>query len=268
MLRPSLRRGWACTLPRRRRTRPHGSGAYALHTPLSLPDGRESRHEFGDTKYRKVTYHGIGTTRFRAFFPTSITDHPEKIQRVESERHVHHVLSTARPAAPDVVYALPAFRWERDDESEERVHVRRGKAVRVYLRRGWFSSGDGELLAAVLRNPVPRIRIRQRVRARHVPELLPILSARPFAADDGVLATPPPPGVISRAPTPDEIELGLFAPIEMLGPLICRKNLQIVRVASISSVARPSPNRCAAAASRRSVSPRANYRLSPAKWVE
>ena len=63
---------------------------------------------------------------------------------------MHHVPSTARPAAPDVMYVLPTFKWQKEDGPIRR-HVRRGNAVRVWLRRPWFSSGDGEQLAVVLR---------------------------------------------------------------------------------------------------------------------
>jgi hypothetical protein len=64
---------------------------------------------------------------------------------------VHDIPSSARPAAPDVLYVLPTFRWERQDQGNPRRHVRLGNAVRVWLRRPWFSSGDGELLGVVLK---------------------------------------------------------------------------------------------------------------------
>ena len=85
-------------------------------------------HEFGDTKYRRVVYHGVATTRFREFLPRPLTDVPENIQRrgLESdaaedglEPLVHHIPSSARPAAPAVVQSLPTFRWERHDEGHE-----------------------------------------------------------------------------------------------------------------------------------------------------
>ena len=55
--------------------------------------------------------------------PRAIADDPSKIQRVEvpadtgteQQMRVHHILSSARPAAPDVLYAVPTFRWERND---------------------------------------------------------------------------------------------------------------------------------------------------------
>ncbi|HEY2946884.1 MAG TPA: hypothetical protein VGJ53_00555 [Micromonosporaceae bacterium] len=119
----------------------------------------QSRHEFGDTKYRRIVYHSVATTRFREFLPRPLTDLPANIQRVEGTTDAggtlkpgleHHILSAARPAAPEVLYVLPTFRWERQDEGDHRKHVRRGKAVRIWLRRPWFSSGDGEQLGVIL----------------------------------------------------------------------------------------------------------------------
>lgn len=120
---------------------------------------RVSRHEFGDTKYRRILYHSVATTRFRDLLPRPIADDASRIQRIEPARDaannerpqlVRHIPSSARPAAPQVLYVLPTFRWERQDEGPVRTHVRRGRAVRVWLRRPWFSSGDGEQLGVVL----------------------------------------------------------------------------------------------------------------------
>jgi len=44
----------------------------------------QARHEFGDTKYRRIVYHSVATTRFREFLPRPLTDVPANIQRVES----------------------------------------------------------------------------------------------------------------------------------------------------------------------------------------
>jgi hypothetical protein len=119
----------------------------------------QARQEFGDTKYRRIVYHSVATTRFREFLPRPLTDVPANIQRVEMDADannqvkpalVHDILSSARPAPPDVLYVLPTFRWQRQDEGAHRTHVRRGNGVRVWLRRPWFSSGDGERLGVVL----------------------------------------------------------------------------------------------------------------------
>ena len=73
---------------------------------------RVSRHEFGDTKYRRIVYHSLATTRFREYLPPSIAATPSDIQREETwqdaadewlEPLVRDVPSSARPATPDVV---------------------------------------------------------------------------------------------------------------------------------------------------------------------
>jgi len=137
----------------------------------------DARHEFGDTKYRRIVYHSVATTRFREFLPRPLTDVPANIQRVESETDAngqikpgleHHILSSARPAAPEVLYVLPTFRWERQDAGAHRTHVRRGNAVRVWLRRPWFSSGDGEQLGVVLEPAVRLPRGWERIAATDV----------------------------------------------------------------------------------------------------
>ena len=65
-------------------------------------------------------------------------------------------LSTARPAAPRILYALPTFGWEQTTDADGNVtSVRRGGGVRVYLDRGWWSSGHGEMLGVVLGQSTP-----------------------------------------------------------------------------------------------------------------
>jgi hypothetical protein len=136
-----------------------GPGEDQAQAAISGPVERISRHEFGDTKYRRIVYHSVATTRFREYLPRPIAEDPDSIQRVEpavgqdgetNPGLVRHIPNSARPAAPDVLYVLPTFRWERGDEGDQRVHTRRGKAVRVWMRRPWFSSGDGEQLGVVL----------------------------------------------------------------------------------------------------------------------
>ena len=109
-----------------------------------------SRHEFGDTKYRSVSYQCIATTRFREYFPPEITSDLTKITQSGPESQID-ILSSARPAAPLVLYAIPVFDWSRTSAPDgSQVRFRKGGGVRVYLERPWFSSGDGELLAVIL----------------------------------------------------------------------------------------------------------------------
>jgi len=108
------------------------------------PGESESRHEIGDTRYRRVAYRGVATTRFKSHFPKTITDDPANITREGPPLDVD-VLSSARPAAPRVRYVVPTFRWEDGPTGQ----TRRG-GLRVYLERPWYSSGDGELLGVLL----------------------------------------------------------------------------------------------------------------------
>jgi hypothetical protein len=108
------------------------------------------RHEFGDTKHRHVRYRVVATTRFADCFPRSLTEDASRISR-ESEELRINILSTARPAAPKVLYALPTFEWQRPEgRTLSQVRKRLGGGVRVYLDRPWFSSGAGELLGVIV----------------------------------------------------------------------------------------------------------------------
>jgi len=108
------------------------------------------RHEFGDTKYRKVYYKALATTRFREYFPSSLTSDPKNITR-ESEEVEIDIPSTARPASPEVLYVIPSFGWEKKElAAGGKMSRRTGGGLRVYVKRPWWSSGDGELLGVVL----------------------------------------------------------------------------------------------------------------------
>jgi hypothetical protein len=106
-------------------------------------------HEFHDTKHRNVTYTAIATTRFREYFPDSLAKDIDNITRKSLPVTVS-IPSSARPAAPSVLYVLPAFGWEAKTEGSWNFSNRSAGGLRVYLGRPWFSSGEGELLGAVL----------------------------------------------------------------------------------------------------------------------
>ena len=93
-------------------------------TPRSPSTAR--RHEFGDTKYRRIIYHSVATTRFREFFPRPLDGRRRRTSSASRRRTdaggtvkaalVHHIPSSARPAAPEPLYVLPTFRWELEDD--------------------------------------------------------------------------------------------------------------------------------------------------------
>jgi hypothetical protein len=118
-------------------------------TSLVMNPNMNYRHEFGDTKYREVTYHVVATSRYREQMPEEIAGDADKITRT-SDPIVVPVLNSARPAMPKILYIVPTFGWERNRDANRLTSARKGGGLRVYMERPWFSSGDGELLAAVL----------------------------------------------------------------------------------------------------------------------
>jgi hypothetical protein len=112
------------------------------------------RHEFHDTKYRKVNYQAVATTRFREYFPAEVTADEQNITR-RSPAVTVDVLNSAPPPAPRVLYVLPTFVWQESSDKAWLTRTRRSGGVRVYLDRPWYSSGDGELLGVALWNCAP-----------------------------------------------------------------------------------------------------------------
>jgi hypothetical protein len=108
-----------------------------------------SKHEFHDTKHRNVTYTAVATTRFMEYFPDSLRTDPANFTRT-SQPVTISVLNSARPAAPKPLYVIPSFGWELTSEGAWTTSKRSGGGLRVYLDRPWLSSGESELLAAVL----------------------------------------------------------------------------------------------------------------------
>ncbi|MEP7343746.1 MAG: hypothetical protein ABI877_00705 [Gemmatimonadaceae bacterium] len=105
------------------------------------------RHMLNDTKHHMVTYKATATSRYREYFDPDL-DASAFIRT--SEPVVVDVPASARPLAPDVVYVVPTFGWERQTDTNLKRSVRFGGGLRVYLNRPWFSSGEGELLGVAL----------------------------------------------------------------------------------------------------------------------
>ncbi|KXK53475.1 MAG: hypothetical protein UZ07_CHB004002758 [Chlorobi bacterium OLB7] len=115
------------------------------------------RHEFGDTKYRKVRYFINATTRFREYLPPELlAEDPNDPTKVEknisrnSEMVEKKILNSARPDAPKLLYILPTFGWQTKTEGTGIASARKGGGLRVYLDRPWFSSGDEERLGVLI----------------------------------------------------------------------------------------------------------------------
>ncbi len=121
------------------------------------------RHEFNDTRYRRIEYRLKGTTRYREFLPPGLLLEPDpevapapylQVEQhlvVEGPPAVAWVPSSAPPPAPQVLYVVPTFGWVRSrDEAGTARSWRRGGGLRVYLDRPWNLTGYGEMLAVVL----------------------------------------------------------------------------------------------------------------------
>ncbi|USQ85311.1 hypothetical protein NFX46_16905 [Streptomyces phaeoluteigriseus] len=114
------------------------------------PDATELtvRHEFGDTRHRRVTYSLTALSRFRQFF---VDGEDTAFRHDTTLAEAVSILSSAPPVAPVVLAASPSFRWEGSaDLSAGPVRrTRRGGRIRVELARPWNLSGEGEQLAVL-----------------------------------------------------------------------------------------------------------------------
>lgn len=102
-------------------------------------------HHFADTKHRWVAYQPVAASRFQEYFGGANLDYTRRGPALMVD-----VPSSARPAAPEIVYVVPTFGWERQETSNVKSTVRFGNGLRVYLNRGWWSSGEDELLGVLL----------------------------------------------------------------------------------------------------------------------
>ncbi|HOW84848.1 MAG TPA: hypothetical protein P5119_05790 [Candidatus Aminicenantes bacterium] len=165
-------------------------------TSFAMTAATDHRHEFRDTKYRRVTYELTETTRFREQMPEEIAASPELLIR-KSEPITIDVPNAAPPALPGIVYIVPTFGWERNREPGKFTSRRKGGGLRVYLERPWFSSGDGELLGVVL-PPTPGVPSGLSVRERTAEVRTSggrTAQARPKPASRAVLAATAAPAV-------------------------------------------------------------------------
>ncbi len=111
----------------------------------STTDPSAPLHRFDDTMHRWVVYTAIATTRFQEYFPQKNLDFTRSGPAL-----VVDVPSSARPSVPDIDYVVPLFGWERQETTNVRTQIRYGNGVRVYLNRGWYSSGQDEQLGVML----------------------------------------------------------------------------------------------------------------------
>ncbi len=128
------------------------SGAIHTLTPnvADVASSQTVRQLFGDTKRRDITFSTVATTRFREYFPPSITSDTANITRTATLSPPVVCKSSARPPVPRVLYAVPSFTFASGASGSTSSRSRGGGIVRVYVDRGWFASGADERLGVVL----------------------------------------------------------------------------------------------------------------------
>lgn len=127
---------------------------YEQHVEDRLVDKLSNNkvQEFGDTKYRAVTYVPLATTRFREHMPANIRTNKDDLNRKGSGKELD-ILSSKRPDSLKLRYVVPSYRWVEDEKTFDGTIVRstrKGGGLRLYMDRPWYSSGNGELVGVVL----------------------------------------------------------------------------------------------------------------------
>jgi hypothetical protein len=103
----------------------------------------------------------VATTRFRQYLRLTDEEIAKGAPITRESRVIKvHIPNSALPATADVAYVIPTFGWTRAPEvQEEAPHTRRlvrrraGGGLRVYLKRPWYTTGEGELIGVVLALP-------------------------------------------------------------------------------------------------------------------
>ncbi|MFC3687211.1 hypothetical protein ACFOLH_02515 [Aquipuribacter hungaricus] len=179
---------------------------------------------FEDTHHRQVTYVPAGTTRYAEYFDASqLPGAPPAGEPVTLD-----IPSSARPAAPLVLDAVPLLRWEAEPDPEGPFAHRsvRRSGIRVWLDRPWYSSGDGELLGVLVFDTHAWVDEDGRKVWREKPLQAPDGATSLWAADpvhdsrSGTTDTPTVPPLLS----PEELLLDLVdgaaaGPLEIRPPL-------------------------------------------------
>lgn len=137
----------------------HFPSVYGIHNYVfgDFPDKNiinnpfKALHHFNDTRHRWVNYKIIATTRYKENFFNLINEKKDAFVITRDGNTVSkvNVLSSARPLAPQVAYVIPTFEWDRITKGDTTLTAR-ASGLRVYLKRPWYSSGEGEKLAVVL----------------------------------------------------------------------------------------------------------------------
>ncbi len=142
-----------------------GDGSLPSETPLIVDRIAAPRHVIGDTRHHRIRYRAIAVSRDAdCFIPPA--EGEAGFNRESAPLEVY-IPASSRPLAPEVAYVLPTFGWQRQTDTSVKRSVRFGGGLRVYLKRPWFSSGEGELLGVALWNGNNNMPLDQSARDRY-----------------------------------------------------------------------------------------------------
>jgi hypothetical protein len=104
-----------------------------------------------DTKHHTVRVSGPAWTRYADHFPDLARGAGKELLTLPIEPVECNVLASTPPAKPEPYYILP-LSWTkvRSDEERQQTRTRERNGFRIYMKRGWFSSGPDERLGVVL----------------------------------------------------------------------------------------------------------------------
>jgi hypothetical protein len=112
------------------------------------------KQQFGDTKHRIVNYQSYSTSRYQEYFTKLIELKGLSVEREGPVFEKVIIPSSKQPDPPSVEYVIPTLEWGKSETAIRMRHVRRGGGLRIYLNRPWFSSGENEKLAVLIRSTV------------------------------------------------------------------------------------------------------------------
>ena len=112
---------------------------------------RASNYSFNDSIARRITLRLYAASRYQSYFPK--TTQATQFETVDQAKDA--VVWLKNTATPDVVAVdriVPLFNWQPLPHDQDRLGwaVKRSCKLRIYLKRPWFTTGEGEQLAIVL----------------------------------------------------------------------------------------------------------------------
>ncbi len=143
---------------------PDGSIPQFLPSTLEVADANRKSpvYQFADGSYRSLEFVVDAVSRFQSFYvPPPASDKPAPpsdspyIRPGKGQARLQPAVTVPKcntevPAAVDLAHILPLLPVSADRLPGASGYRRHGGAFRIHLRRGWYSTGNGEQLAIVL----------------------------------------------------------------------------------------------------------------------